>query len=171
MDYRSLGCTGMQVSPLCLGAMMFGAWGEPDHQTSIGIIHRASGGWAPTGSPLPGAPPDPDTDVDETLSALTDLQRQGKIRAFGSSTFPAEQIVEAQWTAQQRALGRFVTEQPPYSLLVRGVEADELPVAQRYGMGVLPWSPLAGGRLTGKYRKGQDAPTPWPCLPNRLRSP
>jgi aryl-alcohol dehydrogenase-like predicted oxidoreductase len=103
--------------------------------------------------------PDPDTDVEETLSALTDLQRQGKIRAFGSSTFPAHQIVEAQWTAQQRALGRFVTEQPPYSLLVRGVEADVLPAAQRYGMGVLPWSPLAGGWLTAKYRKGQDAPT------------
>jgi aryl-alcohol dehydrogenase-like predicted oxidoreductase len=103
--------------------------------------------------------PDPDTDVEETLSALTDLQRQGKIRAFVSSTFPAHQVVEARWTAQTRALGRFVTEQPPYSLLVRGVEADLLPVAQCYGMGVLPWSPLAGGWLTGKYRKGQDAPT------------
>jgi aryl-alcohol dehydrogenase-like predicted oxidoreductase len=237
MDYRSLGCTGMQVSPLCLGAMMFGAWGEPDHQTSIGIIHRAldaginfidtadvysqgesevivgkalAGGRrdgvilatkfhaqmgvsvnAPFGQRGTGDPnkrgnsrrwivqevdnslrrlgtdwidlyqvhrPDPDTDVEETLSALTDLQRQGKIRAFGSSTFPAHQIVEAQWTAQQRALGRFVTEQPPYSLLVRGIEADVLPVAQRYGMGVLPWSPLAGGWLTGKYRKGRDAP-------------
>ena len=238
MDYRSLGCTGMQVSPLCLGAMMFGAWGEPDHQTSIGIIHRAldaginfidtadvysqgesevivgkalAGGRrdgvilatkfhaqmgvsvnAPFGQRGTGDPnkrgnsrrwivqevdnslrrlgtdwidlyqvhrPDPDTDVEETLSALTDLQRQGKIRAFGSSTFPAHQIVEAQWTAQQRALGRFVTEQPPYSLLVRGIEAEVLPVAQRYGMGVLPWSPLAGGWLTGKYRKGRDAPT------------
>jgi aryl-alcohol dehydrogenase-like predicted oxidoreductase len=238
MDYRSLGCTGMQVSPLCLGAMMFGAWGEPDHQTSIGIIHRAldaginfidtadvysqgeseiivgkalAGGRrdgvilatkfhaqmdvpvnAQFGEPGAGDPnkrgnsrrwivqevdnslrrlgtdwidlyqvhrPDPDTDVEETLSALTDLQRQGKIRAFGSSTFPAHQVVEAQWTAQQRALGRFVTEQPPYSLLVRGVEADLLPVARRYGMGVLPWSPLAGGWLTGRYRKGQDTPT------------
>ncbi|MGH3513527.1 MAG: aldo/keto reductase [Pseudonocardiaceae bacterium] len=238
MDYRSLGSTGMQVSPLCLGAMMFGAWGEPDHQTSIGIIHRALDAGinfidtadvysqgesevivgkalagsrrdgvilatkfhaqmgvpvdAPFGQRGVGDPnkrgnsrrwivqevdnslrrlgtdwidlyqvhrPDPDTDVEETLGALTDLQRQGKIRAFGSSTFPAHQIVEAQWTAQQRALGRFVTEQPPYSLLVRGVEADVLPVAQRYGMGVLPWSPLAGGWLTGKYRKGQDAPT------------
>jgi aryl-alcohol dehydrogenase-like predicted oxidoreductase len=102
--------------------------------------------------------PDPDTDVEETLAALTDLQRQGKIRAFGSSTFPAHEVVEAQWTAQRRGLGRFVTEQPPYSLLVRGIEADLLPVAQRYGMGVLPWSPLAGGWLTGRYRKGQDAP-------------
>ncbi|MFY9809439.1 MAG: aldo/keto reductase [Pseudonocardiaceae bacterium] len=236
MDYRSLGRTGMQVSPLCLGAMMFGAWGEPDHETSMGIIHRAldaginfidtadvysqgesevivgkalAGGrrddvilatkfHAQMGMPVDapfgrsgGDPnkrgnsrrwivqevehslrrlgtdwidlyqvhrPDPDTDVEETLSALTDLQRQGKIRAFGCSTFPAAQVVEAQWTAQLRALGRFVTEQPPYSLLVRGVEADLLPVAQRYGMGVLPWSPLAGGWLTGRYRKGQDIP-------------
>jgi aryl-alcohol dehydrogenase-like predicted oxidoreductase len=102
--------------------------------------------------------PDPGTDVEETLSALTDLQRQGKIRAFGSSTFPAHEVVEAQWTAQRRGLGRFVTEQPPYSILVRGIEADLLPVAQRYGMGVLPWSPLAGGWLTGRYRKGQDVP-------------
>jgi aryl-alcohol dehydrogenase-like predicted oxidoreductase len=232
MDYRSLGRTGMQVSPLGLGAMMFGAWGEPDHDTSIRIIHRAldaginvidtadvyslgesevivgkalAGGRrddvilatkfhapmdVPMGQPV-GDPnkrgnsrrwivqevenslrrlgtdwidlyqvhrPDPDTDVGETLSALTDLQRQGKIRAFGSSTFPAYQVIEAQWTAQTRALGRFVTEQPPYSLLARGVEADLLPVAERYGMGVLPWSPLAGGWLTGRYRKGRDVP-------------
>jgi aryl-alcohol dehydrogenase-like predicted oxidoreductase len=213
--------------------MMFGAWGEPDHETSITIIHRAldaginfidtadvyslgesevivgkalAGGkrddvvlatkfHGPMDVPMgqPGGDPnkrgnsrrwviqevenslrrlqtdridlyqvhrpDPDTDVEETLSALTDLQRQGKIRAFGSSTFPAHEVVEAQWTAQRRGLGRFVTEQPPYSLLVRGIEADLLPVAQRYGMGVLPWSPLAGGWLTGRYRKGQDAPT------------
>ncbi|MDT7716795.1 MAG: hypothetical protein QOH09_2787, partial [Pseudonocardiales bacterium] len=96
---------------------------------------------------------------EETLSALTDLQRQGKIRAFGSSTFPAHETVEAQWTARDRGLGRFVTEQPPYSILVRGIEADLLPVAQRYGMGVLPWSPLAGGWLTGRYRTGRPAPT------------
>jgi aryl-alcohol dehydrogenase-like predicted oxidoreductase len=232
MDYRSLGRTGMQVSPLCLGAMMFGAWGEPDHDTSIGIIHRAldaginfidtadvysqgesevivgkalAGGrrdgvvlatkfHGPMDVPMgrPGGDPnkrgnsrrwivqevenslrrlqtdwidlyqvhrpDADTDVEETLSALTDLQRQGKIRAFGSSTFPAHEVVEAQWTAQRRGLGRFVTEQPPYSMLVRGIEADLLPVAERYGMGVLPWSPLAGGWLTGRYRKGQDVP-------------
>jgi aryl-alcohol dehydrogenase-like predicted oxidoreductase len=103
--------------------------------------------------------PDPDTAVEETLSALTDLQRQGKIRAFGSSTFPAHETVEAQWTARDRVLGRFVTEQPPYSILVRGIEADLLPVAQRYGIGVLPWSPLAGGWLTGRYRPGRPAPT------------
>ncbi len=103
--------------------------------------------------------PERDTDVEETLSALTELQRQGKIRAFGSSTFPAYQMVEAQWTAQQRALGRFVTEQPPYSLLARRAEADVLPVAEQYGMGVLPWSPLAGGWLTGQYRKEGEVPT------------
>ena len=102
--------------------------------------------------------PDPDTDVEETLGALTDLQRQGKIRAFGSSTFPAHQMVQAQWVSERRGLGRFVTEQPPYSLLVRGIEADVLPVAQEYGMGVLPWSPLAGGWLSGGYRKDKDLP-------------
>jgi aryl-alcohol dehydrogenase-like predicted oxidoreductase len=231
MEYRSLGRTGMQVSPLCLGAMMFGAWGEPDHDVSIKIIHRAldaginfidtadvySQGESeeivgkaladgrrddvivatkvhgqmdvPTGQP--GDPnkrgnsrrwiirevenslrrlqtdwidlyqlhrPDPETDIEETLGALTDLQRQGKIRAFGSSTFPAHEIVEAQWVAERRGLARLVTEQPPYSILVRGIEADVLPVAAKYGMGVIPWSPLAGGWLTGRYRKGQDLP-------------
>ncbi|QWZ10293.1 aldo/keto reductase [Nocardioides panacis] len=234
MEYRSLGRTGMQVSPLCLGAMMFGAWGEPDHDTSVGIIHRAldaginfvdtadvySQGESEeivgkalkgrrddvilatkfhgqmgvdVGAPMgtPGDPnkrgnsrrwilaevenslrrlqtdwidlyqvhrPDPETDLEETLGALTDLQRQGKIRAFGCSTYPAHQVVEAHWTSERRGLGRFVTEQPPYSLLVRGIERDLLPVAQRYGMGVLPWSPLAGGWLSGRYRKGRDAP-------------
>src|ERR1700733_1629083 len=102
--------------------------------------------------------PDPHTDIEETLSALTDLQRQGKIRAFGSSTFPAHQMVEAQWVSERRGLGRFVSEQPPYSLLVRGIEADVLPVAQDFGMGVLPWSPLAGGWLSGGYRKDKDLP-------------
>jgi aryl-alcohol dehydrogenase-like predicted oxidoreductase len=102
--------------------------------------------------------PDPYTDIEETLSALTDLQRQGKIRAFGSSTFPAHQMVQSHWVSERRGLGRFVTEQPPYSLLVRGIEADVLPVAQEYGMGVLPWSPLAGGWLSGGYRKGKDLP-------------
>jgi aryl-alcohol dehydrogenase-like predicted oxidoreductase len=223
----------MQVSPLCLGAMMFGAWGEPDHDTSIRILHRAldaginfidtadvysqgeseiivgkalTGGrrddvilatkfHGPMDVPMgqPGGDPnkrgnsrrwivqevdnslrrlgtdwidlyqvhrpDPTTDVEETLSALTDLQRAGKIRAFGCSTFPAHQVVESHWVAERRGLGRFVTEQPPYSILVRGIEADLLPVAQRYGMGVLPWSPLAGGWLSGAYRKGQDIPT------------
>ncbi len=231
MDYRDLGRTGMQVSPLCLGAMMFGAWGEPDHDVSIKIIHRALDaginfidtadvysqgeseeivgkalaggrrddvilatkvhGQMDVSSGQHGDPnkrgnsrrwiilevenslrrlqtdwidlyqihrPEPGTDVEETLSALTDLQRQGKIRAFGSSTFPAHEIVEAQWVAERRGLARFVTEQPPYSILVRGIEADVLPVAEKYRMGVIPWSPLAGGWLTGRYRKGQEVP-------------
>ena len=221
----------MQVSPLCLGAMMFGAWGEPDHDVSIKIINRAldaginfidtadvySQGESEeiVGKALAGGRrddvilatkvhsqmgvqlgeqgdpnkrgnsrrwitrevenslrrlqtdwidvyqvhrPDPATDVEETLGALTDLQRQGKIRVFGSSTYPAHEIVEAQWVAERRGLGRFVTEQPPYSILVRGIEADVLPTAKKYGMGILPWSPLAGGWLTGRYRKGQDVP-------------
>jgi aryl-alcohol dehydrogenase-like predicted oxidoreductase len=102
--------------------------------------------------------PDETTDVDETLGVLTDLVRAGKIRYFGSSTFPAYQIVEAQWDAERRGRERFVCEQPPYSLLVRGIEADVLPVCQKYDMGVIPWSPLAGGWLTGRYREGQAAP-------------
>ena len=215
----------MQVSPLCLGAMMFGAWGKPDHEESIRILHRAldaginfidtadvySAGESEeiVGKALAGGRrdevilatkfhgsmgddanhrgnsrrwivrevehslrrlqtdwidlyqvhrPDRDTDVEETLSALTDLQRAGKINAFGCSTFPAESIVEAHWASERRALARFATEQPPYSILVRAVERDVLPVAERYGMGVIPWSPLAGGWLTGRYRKGQDIP-------------
>jgi aryl-alcohol dehydrogenase-like predicted oxidoreductase len=103
--------------------------------------------------------PSPDTDIDETLGALTDLVRAGKIRYFGSSTFPAHEIVEAQWVAQQRVRERFVTEQPPYSLLARGVESDVLPTCLRQGIGVIPWSPLAGGWLTGSYRKGVELPT------------
>lgn len=221
----------MQVSPLCLGAMMFGAWGEPDHDKSAAIIHRAldaginfidtadvySGGESEeiVGKALAGGArenvilatkfhgsmedadgtrdpnragnsrrwiirevenslrrlhtdwidlyqvhrPEHGTDDEETLSALTDLRAQGKIRAFGSSTYPAHQIVEAQWIAERRGLGRFATEQPPYSILVRGAEADVLPVTERYGMGVLSWSPLAGGWLSGKFRKGEDTPT------------
>ena len=235
MDYRSLGRTGMHVSPLCLGAMMFGAWGEPDHDTSIRIIHRAldaginfidtadvysqgeseiivgkalAGGrrddvilatkvhgqmGIPVDAPVgaTGDPnrqgnsrrwivreveeslrrlgtdwidlyqihrPDPAADHEETLSALTDLQRQGKIRAFGCSTYPAHELVEAHRVAERRGLGRYATEQPPYSILVRGIEADLLPVTERYGMGVLPWSPLAGGWLSGRYRRGEEAP-------------
>jgi aryl-alcohol dehydrogenase-like predicted oxidoreductase len=100
--------------------------------------------------------PDESTGIEETLAALTDLQRAGKIRAFGTSTFPAEQIVEAQHVAEHRGLSRFRTEQPPYSLLARGIEASVLPVCQRYGIGVLTWSPLGWGFLTGRYRKGQD---------------
>jgi aryl-alcohol dehydrogenase-like predicted oxidoreductase len=86
------------------------------------------------------------------------LVRAGKVRYIGSSTFPASQIVEAQWVAQRRGRERFVCEQPPYSMLVRGIENDVLPTCRRYGMGVIPWSPLAGGWLTGRYRLGQDVP-------------
>src|SRR5918994_519942 len=100
--------------------------------------------------------PEPDTDIDETLGALTDLVRAGKVRYIGSSTFPASQIMEAQWVAEKRGRERFVCEQPPYSLLVRSVEADVLPTCRRYGMGVIPWSPLAGGWLSGRWRKGAD---------------
>ncbi len=224
MEYRTLGRTGVEVSPLCLGAMMFGAWGNPDHDESIRIIHRAldaginfldtadvySQGESEeiVGKALQGRRdqvvlatkfhgrmgegpnrsgnsrrwivqeveaslrrlqtdwidlyqvhrPEPGTDVDETLGALSDLVHQGKIRYLGSSTFPAEEIVEAQWVAERRGRERFVCEQPPYSLLVRGIEADVLPVCERYGMGVIPWSPLAGGWLTGRWRKGQEPP-------------
>jgi aryl-alcohol dehydrogenase (NADP+) len=97
--------------------------------------------------------------VEETLSALTDLVRAGKVRAIGSSTFPASDIVEAQWVAERRGLDRFRTEQPPYSILDRGIEREVLPVCERYGMGTLVWSPLAQGMLTGRYRKGQQADT------------
>ncbi|MBH5335580.1 aldo/keto reductase [Streptomyces pactum] len=100
--------------------------------------------------------PDPHTDIDETLSVLSDLVRAGKIRAIGSSTFPAEQIVEAQWVAERRGHVRFRTEQPPYSLLARGVEAAVLPTAQKYGMGVLTWGPLSAGWLSGRYTKASD---------------
>ncbi len=226
MDYRTLGRTGMQVSPLCLGTMMFGAWGNADHDDAIRIVHRAldagvnfvdtadvySRGESEeiVGKALAGGRrehvilatkvhgtmgedpnesgnsrrwivravesslrrlqtdwidlyqihrPEPGTDVEETLGALTDLQRAGKIRAFGCSTFPAQEIVEAQWASARRDLGRFVTEQPPYSLLVRGIERDVLPTCQRHGMGVIPWSPLAGGWLSGRWRKGQEPPS------------
>jgi aryl-alcohol dehydrogenase-like predicted oxidoreductase len=99
--------------------------------------------------------PDPDTDIEETLSALTDLLRSGKIRAFGTSTMPASNLVEAHWVAERRGLERFRTEQPPYSILSRGIEREVLPVAQQYGMGVLAWGPLGQGMLTGRVRRGQ----------------
>jgi len=102
--------------------------------------------------------PAPDTDIEETLSVLTDLMRAGKVRAIGSSTFPASEIVEAQWVSERRGLARFRTEQPPYSILNRGIEREVLPACQKYGMGALVWSPLAKGLLTGRYRKGQPLP-------------
>jgi aryl-alcohol dehydrogenase-like predicted oxidoreductase len=225
MDYRTLGRTGVAVSPLCLGAMMFGDWGNKDHDDSVRIIHAAldaginfidtadvySRGESEeiVGKALAGGRrdnvvlatkvhgrmgddpnhfgnsrrwivreveaslkrlntdwidlyqihrPEPDTDIDETLGALSDLVHQGKIRYIGSSTFPASQIVEAQWVARDRGRERFVCEQPPYSMLVRGVENDVLPTCRRYGMGVIPWGPLAGGWLSGRWRTGEEPP-------------
>ena len=101
--------------------------------------------------------PDPGTAIEETLSALTDLVRSGKIRAFGTSTMPASDLVQAHWVAERRGLGRFRTEQPPYSILNRGIEREVLPVAQQYGMGVLAWGPLGQGMLTGRVRRGQGS--------------
>jgi aryl-alcohol dehydrogenase-like predicted oxidoreductase len=100
--------------------------------------------------------PDPRCDIEETLSVLSDLVHEGKVRAIGCSTFPPESIVEAHWAAERRGLERFRCEQPPYSLLARGVEAGVLPVCERYAMGVIAWSPLAGGWLSGKYRQGHS---------------
>lgn len=222
MRYRVLGGTGIQVSVHCLGTMMFGAVGNPDHDDCVRIVHAAldrgvnvvdtadmySAGESEVivGKALKGRRddvvlatkvhfpmgegpnrggnsrrwivreveeslrrlgtdwidlyqvhrPDHTTDVEETLSALTDLVRAGKIRAFGCSTFPADEIVESHHVAERRALGRFRTEQPPYSILARGIEASVLPVCQRYGMGVLVWSPLAAGFLSGRYRQGRS---------------
>ncbi|MEB0002455.1 aldo/keto reductase [Cryobacterium sp. RTC2.1] len=225
MDYRLLGRTGVEVSPLCLGTMMFGAWGNQDVDDSIRVIHHAldaginfvdtadvySGGGSEeiVGKALAGRRddvvlatkffmpmgkgpnqsggsrkwimqavegslrrlgtdyldlyqvhrPSAAMDVEETLGALTDLVRQGKVRYIGSSSYSGSQIVEAQVAARDRNLARFVTEQPPYSLLVRGIEQDVLPTARRYGMGTLTYSPLAGGWLSGKWRK-DAAPVP-----------
>jgi aryl-alcohol dehydrogenase-like predicted oxidoreductase len=229
MSMRTLGRTGMTVSPLCLGNMMFGAWGNPDHDDSVRIIHRAldaginfidtadvysageseeitgkalaggrrddvilatkcfayvKGGFGTTAPPNQwGASrryimracedslrrlgtdwidlyqihrPDPTTEIDETLGALTDLVQQGKVRAIGSSTFPAEDIVEAQWVAERRGRQRFQCEQPPYSILARGIERSVLPTLERYGMGGIVWSPLNGGWLSGRYRQASD---------------
>jgi aryl-alcohol dehydrogenase-like predicted oxidoreductase len=224
MEYRRLGNTGAKVSVHCLGAMMFGEWGNSDHDESIRIIHAAldgginfidtadvySGGESEeiVGKALKGRRddvvlatkfhgamgpslnergnsrlwimrevenslrrlqtdhidlyqvhrPDPKTDIAETLGALDDLVHQGKIRYAGASTFPAWQIVESQWVSERRGITRFVCEQPPYSIFVRHLENDLFPVAQRYGMGVIVWSPLAGGWLGGKYRRDQEAP-------------
>lgn len=101
--------------------------------------------------------PDPDTDIEETLAALTDLVRSGKVRVIGTSDMPASDIVEAQWISQRRGLERFRSEQPHYSLLDRSIEREVLPVAQRYGMGTVIWSPLASGMLTGRVRRGQES--------------
>ncbi|MFL5796454.1 MAG: aldo/keto reductase [Actinomycetota bacterium] len=102
--------------------------------------------------------PDPATDLEEMLGVLTDLVRQGKVRSIGTSTYPAHELVEAHWVSDRRGLERLATEQPPYSIFARHVELDVLPMAERYGMGVLVWSPLASGWLTGKYRPGKEIP-------------
>jgi aryl-alcohol dehydrogenase (NADP+) len=100
--------------------------------------------------------PDPDTDIEETLAALTDLIRSGKVRAIGASQTPVAGIVEAQWVAERRGLARFHTEQPAYSILNRGVEREVLPTAQRFGMGTLVWGPLGQGLLTGRVRRDHN---------------
>jgi aryl-alcohol dehydrogenase-like predicted oxidoreductase len=219
MQYRSLGRTGIKVTPYALGAMMLGSFGNPDRQEGVRIIHRALEGginfidtadrygdseevvgealvgrrddvvlatkfWGPVDDDVNhrGASrrwirqaverslrnlqtdridlyqlhrPEPDTDIDETLSALTDLVREGKVLAIGSSSMRGSEIVEAQWVSERRGFERFRTEQPNYSILDREIEREILPVAQRYGMGTLVYSPLAGGALSGKYRAGQ----------------
>ncbi|HUN31358.1 MAG TPA: aldo/keto reductase [Trebonia sp.] len=228
MEYRPLGRTGMSVSQLCLGAMMFGAFGNPDHDDSVQIIHKAldaginfidtADGYSAgeseeiLGKALAGGRrdavvlavkfgvpfadddpnhrgasrrwitqavegslrrlrtdwidlyqvgvPDRGTDVDETLGALSDLVTAGKIRSFGTSKLPASEIVAAQWVAERRGHGRFRSEQPPYNMLTRAIEYDLLPACQRYGIGVLAYSPLAGGWLSGKYRMGQPVSGP-----------
>ena len=226
MQYRTLGGTGIEVSVLGLGTMMFGEWGNRDEKEchrmvdaaldagvnivdtadvyafgeSEEILGRALAGrrdaviLATKGhNAIPGDPrdrnrsgnsrvwltravedslrrlgtdyldlyqvhrPDPRTDVDETLGVLSDLVRQGKIRAIGTSSFPAEQLVEAQWVARDRGRERFTTEQVSYSILARHAEHAVLPVAEQHRLGVLVWSPLNGGWLTGKYRAGQEA--------------
>ena len=222
MHYRTLGGTGIEVSAHCLGAMMFGSVGNPDHDDCVRIVHTALDaginfvdtadmysageseeivGKALQGRrddvvlatkvhfPIGDGPnlggnsrrwimraveaslrrlrtdwidlyqihrPDHTTDIEETLAALTDLVRQGKIRAFGCSTFPAEDIVESYHVSRDRGLYRFRTEQPPYSLLARGIERDVLPTCERLGMGVMVWSPLASGFLSGKVRRGRQ---------------
>jgi aryl-alcohol dehydrogenase-like predicted oxidoreductase len=234
MELRPLGRTGVLVSKLCLGAMMFGDWGNKDHDDSIRIIHRAldaginfidtadvySHGESEeiVGKALAGGKRDnivlatklhmpmgddpnqrgnsrrwiirevenslrrldtdwidlyqihryePGVDLEETLGALSDLVHQGKVRYIGSSVFPPSAIVEAQWAARDQRLQRFVCEQPPYSMLARGIEADVLPTCARYGMGVIPWSPLSGGWLSGRWRK--DAGDLAPMSPARRR--
>ena len=225
MEYRALGRTGVEVSSLCLGAMMFGAWGNTDHEECHRIIQRALDaginfidtadvysageseeivgdflgsigqrrqdivlatkvhGQMGEGRNRQGNSrrwiiseceaslrrlrtdyidlyqvhrPSPGSDIDDTLAALSDLVHAGKIRYFGSSTFPAWMVVEAHWASERRSRERLSTEQPPYSMLVRGIEADLLQVCREYGMGVLSWSPLAGGWLSGRYGTGQQ---------------
>lgn len=225
MEYRALGRTGVQVSELCLGAMMFGGRTEPadslpiiDAALDAGVnfvdtanvysrghseevvgealaahskrdrvvlatkVHGRMDNDDPNASgnsrrhliaqceaslrrlrtdwidlyqihrPSPGVP------IDEVLRALDDLVRAGKVRYFGFSTFAAWQVVESIWVAKELGTNRVICEQPPYHLLDRRIERELVPVAQTYGLALIPWSPLAGGFLTGKYRRGQAAP-------------
>ena len=221
MQYRTLGRTGIKVSPYALGALALGtSIGNPDHDDAARIIHKAldaginfidtsdaygesevAVGKALKGRrdsvvlatkfsrPIGDDPnhqgasrrwimtavenslrrlqtdyidlyqvhrPDPSTDIEETLSALSDLIHSGKVRAVGTSAMPASDIIEAQWVAERRGLERFRTDQPPYSILSRSIEREVLPIAQRYGMGILVWGPLGQGMLTGRVRKGQQ---------------
>jgi aryl-alcohol dehydrogenase-like predicted oxidoreductase len=226
MEMRILGRSGVRVSTFCLGAMMFGPWGNPDHDDCIRMMHTAfdaginfvdtadvysagesevivGKGIADRRDDIVLATkfmgqmgdkpnmvdssrrwivkecenslqrlgtdyidlyqihrPSDIVDIDETLGALSDLIHQGKVRTIGHSTFPADYIVEAQWTAEKRNRERFVSEQPPYSIMMRGIERSVLPACQKYGIGVIPWSPLAGGWLSGKWRHGSD-PKSW----------
>lgn len=234
MEYRPLGRTGITVSHLTLGAMMFGALGNRDHEQCVRIVHRALDAGITTintadgysageseeilgealaggrrdevvltvkfGVTLDGNPnhgggsrrwitqavegslrrlrtdridvyelgaPDPETDIDETLDALTDLVAAGKIRSFGTSKMPPSQIAEARSLAERRGHGVFRTEEAPYSILNRAVEYDLLPTCRRLGIGVLAFGPLAGGSLSGQYRKGSDVGAPGSGLRTR----
>ena len=221
MQYRTLGRTGIKVSPLALGALALGTYiGNSDQEDSVRIIHKALDAGinfidtadaygeseVVVGEALKGRRdsvvlatkfsrpagddpnqqgasrrwimtavenslrrlqtdhidlyqvhrPDPATDIEETLSALSDLIRSGKVRAAGASNSLPSGIIEAQWAAERRGLERFRAEQPPYSILSRGIEREVLPIAERYGLGILVWGPLAQGMLTGRIRKGQQ---------------
>ena len=225
MEFRALGRTGVQVSSICLGCMMFG--GRTDQQATNEIVAQALDGGVnfldtanvynlgrseeATGVALKtlGARdrvvlatkvhgvmdaedpnmqgssrrhiiqqceaslrrlgtdyidlyqihrPSPGIPIDETLRALDDLVTAGKVRYIGSSTFAAWQVVEALWASKEYGLHRFVTEQPPYNILDRRIERELIPMAQTYGIGLIPWSPLAGGLLTGKYSRGEPPP-------------
>ena len=235
MEQRTLGRTGVSVSPLCLGAMMFGDWGNPDEDECVEMIHCALDAginfidtadvYSAGGSerivakalkarrddvilatkfflPMGEDPnrrggsrrwifravedslrrletdyidlfqvhrPSPTTDLEETLSALSDLVHSGKVRLIGSSAYSASQIVEAQWVSHDRRLQRFVTEQPPYSLMARTIETDVLPTALRHGMGVMCFSPLAGGWLSGRWRERGERPTVGSRMRTRVR--
>jgi aryl-alcohol dehydrogenase-like predicted oxidoreductase len=234
MEHRPLGRTGVSVSKLCLGTMMFGDWGTKDHQESIRIMHRAldaginfvdtadvySNGESEVivGKALAGRRDDivlatkvhsamgddpnhrgnsrrwiirevehslrrlgtdwidlyqihrydPAVDLDETLGALTDLVRAGKVRYIGHSAFPPSAILDAQWTSRERARERFVCEQATYSILARGIEQEVLPLCQRYGMGVITYSPLGGGWLSGRYHKDGETTGPMSIARQRL---